>query len=128
MIAILWTLIALVLLAWTGFAALLHGVLSLTPSAVAEIKPLLDELPLAAWFETWLPGWQTLAEIVLNLGSHLVSLTGAFLPWLVAALWAFWGLGALLLLLLGGLIHAVVRAGQRAEAAHARAATLGAQR
>lgn len=116
MITLLWALTAFIFLAWTGLAALTHVVLGLSPEAVADLKPLLSRLPLAEWLDGWLPGWSVVAEIALDLGSHLLGLAGALLPWLVVAVWVAWGGGALVLLLLAGVLHAAIRAGQRVEA------------
>jgi len=125
MIAAIWIFIGLGLLLWTLLAWGVHALLQLTPGWAAELKPWLAELPLHEALERWLPGWQGLAEALLDLTQALLallsSLVGAYAPWLV---WGGWALGALLMLGFAGLLHAVVRAATRPSETQTTANTL----
>jgi hypothetical protein len=93
---LVWSVTLLLLGLWSLLAWGTHALLTLDPSWIGELEPLIAQWPPGDWLEVWLPGWQqwvqTLLELVQTALRHLGALAGI-------VVWSAWGLGALALLL-----------------------------
>ena len=113
----IWIVAALLVGMWSLLAygvGTLAGLAAGLSSLPADLNPLLDRIPGAAWMGDWLPGWR---EAVLS-AAHLV---GMALGWLGGALpvvvWGVWGLVTVVLLLCAALLSGIVAWSRRS--AHA---------
>ena len=110
---LIWVLAALALGFWTLLAWATAWVLGLDPAVIGNLAANIGEMPGAAWLEHWLPGWQPVAVVTLELTRDLFAVLGGVGRWLV---WAAWGLGALLIVGAALLGSVLVGAGRRATA------------
>lgn len=108
MIIAIWIVTLLLLGLWTlgawGLAAL-AGLLAVDAAWVTKVEPWLVALPFAGWLETWFPDWLVVAKAAVQGGAAVFDWLGGAAPVLV---WAAWGVGALLLLVLGGALSLLV--------------------
>lgn len=72
---------------------------------IGDLKPLIDRIPYAAIVEQWIPGWQDLLRMALDLMQAVLGWLGGAAPVLV---WVVWALGTGLLLVLAGVLSLVV--------------------
>lgn len=116
-----WIVVACVLALWSLTAAALHAVAVWALSnadALGGASSGLGRLALPDWLAPWVPveAVQAMAQIVQSLGPRIDSLLQAA-PSLAGAVtavaWAVWGLGGLLLLLLGAGLHLLIAAWRR---------------
>jgi hypothetical protein len=115
---LIWTLTLLVLGLWSLLAWGTQALLTLDPSWVGNLKPLVEKVPYGALIERWLPGWQELLLALADLTQALLGRLGGAAGIVV---WVLWGLGTLMLIGLAGLLSAGVGIARRA-ARHAAAA------
>jgi len=97
------TLIGLAL--WSLLAWGLHTVLSIDPKWLDDVEALVKRVPFAETIEHWFPGWQQLLGVAMDLAQTVLGWVGNNAP-LVA--WIVWGIGALALLGIGGVLSLVV--------------------
>jgi hypothetical protein len=119
MIALSWMLFALLALFFTAAAWLLAAATgwaaqALATGSAAEAARELTTLSLPAWLPPglgaeWLQPLQALAQWALDVAGAGLPLAGTAAGWLVPAIWIAWGLGMLVLLLLGGAAHVLLR-------------------
>lgn len=115
---LIWSLVAVLGLGWTGVVWLTHqlsgwllgaadaGALKGAGTAVAELA--LPPLPAwaAPWFDAaWLAEWQTLGASLLAWLGGVWPSGEALMAWVGPLLWLAWALGWVILLALGGLAH-----------------------
>ncbi len=108
---LIWTLTLLGLALWSLLAWGTHALLTLDPSWVGSLKPLVDKLPSADVIEAWAPGWRAMLLAMADLTQSLLGWVGSAAGWIVGSVWA---LGALALIVLGALLSAGVGLGRRA--------------
>ena len=101
----IWILAALALGLWSLLAWGTATLLGLDPSWVADLKPLVDQIPYAAVIDTWLPGWREMLLVVLDFTRWLLGWAGGAGQVLV---WVLWGVGALLIAGAAGVLSLVV--------------------
>jgi hypothetical protein len=93
---LLWGVGLLLLALWTALAAGAHGLLQLDPTGLQDLKPLIDQVPMAAWLDTWFPGWAEALRFAVDLSQSLLQLLGGIGPVVV---WVLWAIGAVLWLI-----------------------------
>ncbi len=101
-----WILVALLLALWSLALWGVHALLTLDASRIADLKPLIDQIPYGAVIDRWVPGWQDLLRLAIDLTQTGLGWVGDVAP---AIVWAVWGVGALGLVVLGGLLTLLVR-------------------
>ncbi len=99
----IFTLIGLTL--WSLLAWGLHAVLSIDPQWLDDAALLIKNVPYADVIERWFPGWEQLLQLAVDLAQSALGWVGSNAP-LVA--WIVWGIGALVLLGLGGVLSLLV--------------------
>jgi hypothetical protein len=119
MILAIWILAAFGLLLWSLLAWGVHAVLTIDPQWVGGLGPLVDKIPYGDVLSQWIPGWQDLLRMGLDITQSLLGWMGGAAPVIVIVLWA---IGALLVL--GGavvltVIVKIVRRSATAVAARA---------
>lgn len=102
MIAALWIVTGLGLLAWSFAAWGLWWLLGRSPAWWEASRAWIENLPGAEWLDAWMPGWSHWLNAAIALTQGLVGPVLDWLPWVIGALWA---LGCLLTLLFSGLLH-----------------------
>lgn len=119
MIALTWTLFALLALAWTGAAWIAAAATGWVAQALAsgtatQAARDLAALPVPEWLEAWAdPAWlqalhSALQWAVEGVGAGL-PLAGTAAGWLVPAVWIAWGLGLALLMTGAAVAHVLLR-------------------
>jgi hypothetical protein len=109
-----WILIAFLLAFWSLAMWGVHALLSLDPAGLVQLKPLVDQMPYGAVIERWVPGWQELLRLAIDLTQKGLAWLGDLAP---AIVWTAWSLGALMLLGLGGVLTLIVRLVRRSAVA-----------
>jgi hypothetical protein len=99
----IFTLIGLAI--WSLLTWGLHALLSIDPKWLDDVEALIKQVPYADLIERWFPGWQQLLGVAMDLAQTVLGWVGSNAP-LVA--WIVWGIGALVLLSLGGLLSLIV--------------------
>lgn len=115
---LLWISLGLLALLWTGAAWGLAAGVDLAAQLLASGEAAgfgrvvaQAQLPpwLALWIDpAWLGGLQQLFVAGLDWMQQFWPTAGAAVGWLVPLIWVFWGLGLLMLLALGALLHWLV--------------------
>jgi hypothetical protein len=105
MIIAIWIVTVLLLALWTLSGWGLHLLIVGGTQWIGDLKPLIDRIPYAAIVEQWIPGWQDLLKLTLDLMQSMLGWLGGAAPVLV---WIVWGLGTALLLVLAGVLSLVV--------------------
>lgn len=108
-----WIFVAFLLALWSLALWGVHALMTVDPSRLADLKPLVDQIPYGALIERWIPGWQELLRLAIDLTQKGIGWLGELAPVIV---WTVWGAGAFALLLLGGLLTLLVRLIRRAAA------------
>jgi hypothetical protein len=106
MVILVWCLTALLLAIWSLGGWGLHTLLTLGPSWVDQLPPLIAQLPYPAVLERWLPNWRELllaAAAMMQVGFGWLGSAG------VVVVWVLWAFGALLLLALAALLTFALR-------------------
>ena len=101
----IWIFTLLGLAIWSLLTWGLHAVLSIDPKWLDDVEALVKNVPYAEVIERWFPGWQQLLGVAMDLAQTVLGWVGSNAP-LVA--WIVWGIGALMLLAVGGLLSLVV--------------------
>jgi hypothetical protein len=101
----IWIIAALLLGLWTLLAWGVATVLGLDPSWVGDLKPLVEQVPFAAWLDTWVPGWEAMTLALLELTRSLLAWAGGAG---VVIVWVLWGLGAAALVGCAALLSVLV--------------------
>jgi hypothetical protein len=110
----IWLITALVLALWSLAGWGLYQLVGSGVQMIGELKPLIDQIPYAALIERWVPGWQDMLKLMLDLTQSLLSWLGGAAPLLVGLVW---GLGAVVLLVIAGVLSlavALIRKGMAA--------------
>lgn len=105
MILAIWIVALLLLGLWSLAGWGVHALLVSGVQWVGDLKPLLDKIPLSAFIEQWVPGWQDGLRLALDLMQAGLGWLGGAAPVLV---WVVWGVGSVLLLGLALLLTGVV--------------------
>lgn len=116
MIIALWIFFGILLLCWSGTLWAVNALLHLPAGWTDTVQSWMDALPMALWLERWTPGWREVVLVAADAAQALLHTLSALVPWLTVLLWVVWGVGVFGLLLVGGLLHAVIRASMRTEA------------
>lgn len=101
----IWLITALVLAVWSLAGWGLYQLVASGVELLGELKPLIDQIPYAAIIERWVPGWQDLLKLMLDLTQSLLSWLGGAAPLLVGVVW---GLGSVLVLIIAGVLSLAV--------------------
>lgn len=128
MIALSWTVFALLTLFWTAAVwitaeATAWMAQALATGTAAQAARDLAAIPLPEWLKYWIdPGWlqplQSFLQWALDGAGAGLPLVGAATGWLVPAIWIAWGVGLLLLMLGAAGAHMLVRRIAGSRAAH----------
>lgn len=116
--AVTWLVVAGLLLTWTLLAwladAVVGWVAGLSPAQLAdvgqgasEVAQQVGQFPVPEWLGVWWPAgaaeaWSATVAAVLPWAQAAVEHLPGVVGWLSPVVWVLWGLGAVLLLLLGG--------------------------
>lgn len=119
--ALVWAPMALLTLLWTGACLALHWLLTgpdWSAGAVQDWMGWLERWQIPVWLAAWLPmdAITALKAWLTALGPWIESLLAhapALLTWLVPLLWIGWGLGVVVLVLLGVMGSVLVAALRR---------------
>lgn len=113
---LLWILVSLAALLWTGLAwlgASLLGALSSQAGGMQDLGQVISSMPIPAWMGWWLD--TQILEATRNALVGLMDWMGHWAPdlgtlvsWLQAVIWVGWGLGMTLLLGSAALGHWVI--------------------
>ena len=119
MIALAWTVVALLALLWTGAAWITAAATGWAAQALAsgtasQAARDLAVLPVPDWLKlfidpAWLQGLQAAVQWALDGAGSLLPFVGSATGWLVPAIWIAWGLGLALLLAAAVTAHVLVR-------------------
>lgn len=115
MLIAIWVLALLGIGLWTLTAWGLNALLTIDPSRLQDLKPLIHEIPFGETIDQWVPGWRALLAVAVDLTQTAVAWIGHAAPWLV---WALWGVGTAGMLLLAGIVSlavVLIRRGMRAS-------------
>ena len=125
---VIWIVVALVALLWTGAAwGLAAGVelaaRLLASGEAAQLGSVVAQVQWPAWLVLWIDAaWLGAAQHALVMALEWMQqawpAAGAAVGWLVPLVWVFWGFGLVLLLALGGLFHALVGRSRRSTPVH----------
>ncbi len=99
---------------WTLLAWGLYSLLSIDPQWLDNVEALIKNVPYADVIERWFPGWEQLLSVGTDLAQTVLGWVGSNAP-LVA--WIVWGIGALMLLSMGGVLSLFVCLVSEKEAA-----------
>lgn len=105
MLTFIWAVAAVFLVLCALAAWGLHTLLAADTQWLEQLGRALGDLPFAAWLETWMPGWQGLAEALIALARELLGWAGAWAPWLA---WLAFVAGALAIVGTAGVLSLVV--------------------
>jgi len=111
MIIAVWIVTFLLLAVWTLAAWGLASLVSVGGFSLDGVGPALARAPFAGVLEAWFPAWQEWTMWVLQAMQSLLQWLGAAAPVLV---WGLWFAGALVLLLVAGLLTLLVALLRRA--------------
>jgi hypothetical protein len=101
----IWIFTLIGLTVWSLLTWGLHALLSIDPKWLDDVQALVSKVPYADVIERWFPGWQQLLGVATDLAQTVLGWVGSNAP-LVA--WIVWGIGALMLLALGGVLSLIV--------------------
>lgn len=117
--ALLWGLTAVLALMWTGLAwasaELVQWTVGLLASGqAAELGKTAVEFQVPAWMapfiDTALVGLlQNFVQWLMSMASGGAPLAGSVISWLVPLVWIVWAFGLVLLLVLAGVLHLLIR-------------------
>ena len=105
MLIFIWVVALLFLGLWSLAGWGLVRLLAMDGSWVAAIEPLLHKMPFGDLLERWLPTWQDMLRLLLDMLQSALAWVGTAAPVVVTVVWA---LGAALLLLCAGLLTLLV--------------------
>ena len=83
----------------------LHALLTLDPTRIQELKPLIEQVPYGDKIELWVPGWQTLLQFAIDVAQGLFAGIAGAAPWLA---WAIWVSGSVVLVVIAGVVSLAV--------------------
>jgi hypothetical protein len=101
----IWLITAIVLALWSLAGWGLYQLVDSGVQLIGDLKPLIDRIPYAAIVEQWIPGWQDMLKLLLDLTQSLLSWLGGAAPFLV---WLIWAAGTGLLLVIAGVLSLAV--------------------
>jgi hypothetical protein len=101
----IWIFTFIGLAVWSLLTWGLHALLSIDPKWLDDVEELVRRVPYADLIERWFPGWQQLLDVAMDLAQTVLGWVGSNAP-LVA--WIVWGIGALMLLSIGGVLSLAV--------------------
>jgi hypothetical protein len=118
MLVFIWLLAGFCLLLWSLAAWGLNALLTADPQWVADLGEFAAKVPFGAWIERWVPGWQDLLQLALDMAQSALDWVGDAAPLVV---WVTWGAGTAVMLLGAVLLTAMVLILRpaKAPAAHA---------
>ena len=105
MLIAVWILTLLMLALWTLGAWALAALLGADAGWVDRVQAWLFDAPWRAALDAWVPGWTMATQAALDALQSLLVWLGGTAPWLV---WGAWGLGAVALLAMGGVLSLIV--------------------
>lgn len=108
MLLVVWILAALALALWSLGAWAVHALLQAAPGWVGDpkgVETAIAGMPMAAWLEQWLPGWQEMLRLSFETMQSALSWTSSAAPWIV---WVLWGLGTAGIVAVAGLFSMLV--------------------
>ena len=108
---VLWSIVAVLALLWTGSAAALSELVRWAGQAIAAqgappLGTIAGSLQLPAWLRGWIDpaAWsaaqQAVADVLNALAASMPAV-GTLVGWLVPAVWVLWGLGIVVLIGVG---------------------------
>lgn len=90
----LWILTAIAVALWSLFAWAGYQLLTLDPRWLDDLNALAGQFPYGEALERWLPGWQALLGLAVDLTKATLTWIGGVAPW---AVWTVWGTGTALM-------------------------------
>jgi hypothetical protein len=113
MMIALWILTLVTLVAWSFGAWALHALLTLDASELVNLKPLIDQIPYADAISVWLPGFQDLLRLMVDLTQVVLGWVGGAAPVIV---WVVWAVGAAVIVLVALALSLVIKLIRRQSA------------
>ena len=101
----IWLITAIVLALWSLAGWGLYQLVTSGAQLIGDLKPLIDQIPYAAIVEQWIPGWQDMLKLMLDLLQSMLAWLGGAAPVLV---WLLWAAGTGLLLVIAGVLSLAV--------------------
>ena len=105
MVIAIWIITAILIALWSLLSWGAHGILSLGAGWTGDLGPLVDQVPYGSVIEAWIPGWQELLKLALDLTQTALGWVGGAAPVIV---WVAWGLGAAVLVITAAALTLVV--------------------
>ncbi|HPU52866.1 MAG TPA: hypothetical protein PK359_14990 [Burkholderiaceae bacterium] len=121
--ALSWFVVASLLALWALVAWALHAVTIWTVSHAGELKSGASgsgALTLPDWVTSWVPAEiaQWVSQMLASLGpvvDRLIEAAPALATGVTVAAWTIWGIGSVLLVLLGAGLHLLISLGRRTD-------------
>jgi hypothetical protein len=105
MVLAIWIITALLIALWSLLSWGAHGILTLGAGWAGDLEPLVDQVPHGNVIEAWIPGWQELLKLALDLTPTVLGWAGGAVPVIV---WVAWSLGVAALVITAGVLTLVV--------------------
>lgn len=105
MLTAIWIIAAVLLGLWSLTAWGLHALLVHGSGWAADARPMIEQVPYGAVIEQWIPGWQQMLSIALDLGQSALAWVGDSAGLLA---WLTWGAGVMLIAGTAGLLSLIV--------------------
>lgn len=105
MLTAIWIIAAVLLGLWSLTAWGLHALLLHGAGWAQDARPLIEQVPYPEVIEQWIPGWQRLLGLALDMAQAAIGWIGDSAG-LVA--WLTWGAGALLIAGTAGVMSLIV--------------------
>jgi hypothetical protein len=96
MLVFIWLLAGFCVLLWSLAAWGLNALLTADPQWVADLGEFAAKVPFGAWIDRWVPGWQDLLQLALDMAQSALDWVGDAAPLVV---WVTWGAGTAVMLL-----------------------------
>jgi hypothetical protein len=105
MVIVIWVVTAILVALWSLAGWGLHALLGLGTGWTGEVQGVIDQVPYGDVIEAWIPGWQQMLTLALDLAQAALGWLGGAAP-LIA--WIVWGLGTAALLITAAVLTLIV--------------------
>ena len=112
MMIALWIFTLFMLGLWSLIAWGLHALLTLDAARLGDLKPLIDQIPYGQVISQWIPGWQDLLRMTIDLTQIVLAWVGSAAPVVV---WVVWGFGTMVILVIAALLSLLIKVMRRSS-------------